>query len=142
MPRLKLQPLENYPFETVCRVRVTDLNYGAHLANHALAGLLHQARVELLAQLGFAELNLGDEATGLTMIDLCVQFEAEGFLGDELTIRSAFVEVKGTTFRICNEVRRTDTRIALAETGFAGFDYVKRKPVRLPEAFVEKIRIC
>ena len=67
-------------------VRITDLNYGAHLGNDALLGLLHEARVQLLAQLGTAEL---DPATqlGFIMADVAVEYRGEAFHGDVLRVQ-------------------------------------------------------
>ncbi len=140
MPRIKLRPLAAYSFESTHQVRVTDVNYGGHLANHALAGLLHQARLELLSALGLSEMDLGDGHTGLIMIDIVISFAAEGFMQDKLTILSAFTEVKRGTFRLCHEVRRGGDRLALAETGFAGYDYSAHKLAPLPPAFTAKAR--
>jgi hypothetical protein len=49
MPRLKLELPAGFPFRTTLTVRVTDLNYGNHLGNDALLGLLHEARVSRCA---------------------------------------------------------------------------------------------
>jgi acyl-CoA thioester hydrolase len=139
MPRLKLNPLPGYRFECRQRVRVTDVNYGGHLAHNALAGLLHQVRIELLHGLGCTELDLGDGRTGLIQTDLALTFAAEAFMLDELTGRSEFAEVRGTTFRLCHEVRRGDELVALAELGFAGYDYAARRAVALPAVFVAQV---
>lgn len=139
MPRLKLQPLPSYRFACQLNVRVTDVNYGGHLGNHALAGLLHQTRVELLRAWGWSELDLGDGRTGLIQTDLAVTFAAAAFLGDELTVRSEFTEVRGGSFRLCHEVGRGAARLALAELGFAGYDYAARRAVALPAAFVARL---
>jgi len=139
MPRAKLEPLQEYRWQSRHVVRVTDVNYGGHLGYDALVGLLHQARVELLGELGLDEKDLGDGCTGVIMTDLTLTVQAEGFLGDELTIRSTIVEMGRATFRVCAEVRIGDRRVALSEAGFAGFNYTERKPSPLPETFRSKV---
>lgn len=139
MPRLKLKPLPSYRYACRLTVRVADVNYGGHLGNNALAGLLHQARLELLRAWGLTENDLGDGHTGLIQTDLGVVFAAEAFMHDELTVRSEFIEVRPLTFRLAHEVCRGDTRVALAELGFAGFDYAARRSSPLPAVFTARI---
>lgn len=48
MPRVKVALPVSFPFTTQLPVRITDINYGAHLGNDALLGLLHEARIHFL----------------------------------------------------------------------------------------------
>ena len=139
MPRLKLEALDNYPFQHSFEVRVTDLNYGQHLGNDALVGLIHSCRVRLLTNLGFSEEAIGTD-TGIIMADLAVSFQSEAFLHDTLIIASSFQEIKNSGFRLYHRVTRDETCIALVESGFVAFDYAQRRTTRLPQTFVEKIR--
>ncbi len=140
MPRIKLSPLESYTFATTIKLRVSDINYGGHLGNDALISLLHQARIEAFAELDLCELDLGDGRTGLIQTDAAVCYLGEAFMLDELVVESAFVEVKGSTFRMAHRVLRTGNAIALAELGFAGYDYAEHRMGRLPDKFLQKIR--
>ena len=139
MPRIRLQPQPAYAHQTTLTVRVTDVNYGGHLANNALPGLLHQARIEWLQELGCAETDLGD-GTGLIMTDMAVSFAAEGRMLDRLTVRSAFTEVRKRTFRMCHQVQRDHETVALAELGFAGYSYARSRLAALPGPFTDRIR--
>ena len=94
MPRLKLKRHPEYQFKHTINVRVSDLNYGAHLANDRLVSIIHQIRVELFHELGFTELNLGDGATGILMSDLQVLYKSEAFLHEELVVQTLFTEIK------------------------------------------------
>ena len=58
MPRIRLELPDRFHFRTSLTVRVTDLNYGRHLGNDAVLGLLHEARVRFLRSLGYAELDV------------------------------------------------------------------------------------
>ena len=55
MPRVKVTLPESFLFTVELPIRITDLNYGAHLGNDALLSLLHEARVKFLAHLGQPE---------------------------------------------------------------------------------------
>ncbi len=135
MPRNRLDPADAYPFSSRMVVRVGDINYGNHLANDALVGLVHQARMEMLRQLTVSETNLGDGETGLIMSDLTVNFRQEAFLFDELVIETAPAEVTGRSFRLRHRVLRGEETIALVECGFMGYNYHLHRPARLPATF-------
>jgi acyl-CoA thioesterase FadM len=135
MPRIKLQEQPAYEFHYEVTVQVRDINYGGHLGNDALVGLLHEARIHLLYQLGLSEKNLGDGQTGLVMADLDVNFIGEGFLLETLCIESHIGEIAGHGFRIFHRITKADKLLALAETGLVTFDYAKQKVASLPTSF-------
>jgi acyl-CoA thioester hydrolase len=142
MPRVKIDTLERYPFTTELEVRVTDLNYGGHLAYDRLLGLAHQARLRLLAELDATETDLGDGRTGLVAADAGAVYRSEAFVGDVLVFEIAPVEIGRVTFRLNHRVRRPDDdrEVALVEIGFSAFDYERRCPAPLPGRFAEKLK--
>jgi acyl-CoA thioesterase FadM len=135
MPRVKLQPQPNYEFHYEVTLQVRDINYGGHLGNDALVGLLHEARINLLHGLGLSEMNLGDGQTGIIMADLVVNFLEEGFMLDRLDIDSHIGEVTQRSFRIFHRMAKGDQLLALAETGIVSFNYAERKIVPIPPSF-------
>ncbi len=140
MPRIKLDPLDRYQHTYETSIEVTDLNYGNHMGNDALVGIIHRARVHFLYQLGASENNLGDGKTGILMTDLIVNYKGEGMLFDRIIVASSIGEVRPKGFRIFYKISIVNKRIiALAETGIVGFDYKKRKVAKIPESFVSKI---
>jgi len=139
MPRIKLQALTHYPHQTALSVRVTDLNYGNHLGNDAIVGLLQEARVHWLASLAASEIDLGDGSTGIIQTDLALNYLAEGHLHDALIVDTAVIEPSRIAFRLAQRLRRGDTILALAETGFLGFDYSAGKRAPLPTPFRTRI---
>ena len=140
MPRLKLNRLPAYSFSHQVEINVSDLNYGGHLANDKLVSLIHQTRVRLLRDLGFSELNLGDDTTGIIMCDLQVVYKAEAFLHDKISIHSQFFELKGGSFRLAHCLLKESQELALVECGFAGYNYQDQKLSILPEIFKEKVK--
>lgn len=140
MARIKLIPLDRYQGVYETAVEVTDLNYGNHLGNDVLVGIIHRARVHFLQRLGASENNLGDGKTGILLADLIVNYKGESFLFDKLGVESSIGEVRSKGFRMFHRITTDQGRlIALAETGIVTFDYRKRKVVRIPESFVSKI---
>lgn len=139
MPRVKLTERSEYAFSHKVSVRVTDLNYGAHLANNALVGMLGEARAQLFHTLGFSEGDLGDRRTGIIMSDLVVNFIAEGLMFDTLQIDSHVGEVGRKSFRIFHRVTRNGQLVALAESGIVTFDYGERQSAPIPETFLQAL---
>ena len=141
MPRVKLQELKSYPIKTTLDVRVSDLNYGAHLGYDALLSLAHQARVELFTELGVNEMDLGDKKTGIVAADVAVQYKGEAFVLDSLLFEIAPIEIGMASFRLAHRVSnlRTNRPVALIEIGFAAFDYESRRSGRLPDGFRSKL---
>ncbi len=139
MPRLRLEPLNDYPFSTDITVRVTDLNYGGHVGNDTFLSLIHEARAAFLASLGLSELDCG--GISLIMADAAVVFMAEAYAGDTLRFDVAAGEASRCGFRLFHRVSRPadGKTILLAETGMAGRDYRAAKIMPLPEAVRKKL---
>jgi len=137
MPRVRLKPLDHYPFSTQIAVRVTDLNYGGHLGNDSLLSLVHEARVAFLSSHGFSEIDCG--GVSLTMGDAAIVYQGEAYAGDELNIEVAAGEPSESGFRLFYRLIRSRDRanIALAETGMVCFDYKAKKIRPLPKAVAD-----
>lgn len=142
MPRIKLDPLDRYQHIYETTIEVTDLNYGNHLGNDAMVGIIHRARVHFLHRFGATEKNLGDGKTGILLADLIVNYKGESFLFDKLIVESSIGELRTKGFRMFHKITTQQNRlIALAETGFVAFNYHKRKVARIPESFISKIEL-
>ncbi len=134
MPRIKLELPACTLFECDISVRITDINYGNHLANDALLGLLHEARLRWLCSLGFHnEMDIG--GAGLILCDASLVFSHEAFYGDVLHIRLGVDEISKTRFELYYDVKNQDKPIAKAMTTMASFSYTQRKTMSLPEPF-------
>lgn len=135
MARLKLE-LPQKLLATVCiPVRITDINYGNHLAHNSLVEIIHEARVQFLNQHGFTELNVG--GTALIMSELIVEFKNESFYKDLLQIKIFSGEITGVSFELFYEisVQRKEQKIiiAFAKTGMVCYNYDIKKVRGVPE---------
>jgi acyl-CoA thioester hydrolase len=121
-------------------VRVGDINYGGHMGNDKALLVFHDARIAFLESLGFNEKNIGGPA--IIMRDAHVNFRKEVFLHDILTVDVGIDEVTLTSFNITYTVKREndDVVVFLGSTGLVAFDYETRKVVKVPEAFLQKIK--
>jgi acyl-CoA thioester hydrolase len=141
MARVKLDIPENKIFTTDIAVRITDINYGNHLGNDALVSILQEARMQWLASHNFTELNIAGAA--LIMADLAVEYKAESFYGDVLSVAISIGEITKISFEFFYEITttRNDKKIliAKAKTGMVCFDYEARKVTNIPQIFGQMI---
>jgi acyl-CoA thioester hydrolase len=142
MARIKLVMPEKKIAQCSIPVRITDINYGNHLGNDAVAGIVHEARMIWLQGHGFTELDVA--GTGLIIADLAVVFNAEGFYGDTIDVQIACGEITRVGFELYYELtaRRNSGNIllAMAKTGMVCFDYSNRKVAPIPEILSQILR--
>ena len=135
MARVKIDVPEKPLFVAEIPVRITDINYGGHLGNDAVLGIVQEARVRFLSRHGFSEKDAG--GAGIIMVDAVVVYRSEAFYGDVLTVDVAVSELSTAgcdfVFRIINHA--TGKEVARAKTGIAFFDYRSHSVVPVPEAF-------
>jgi acyl-CoA thioesterase FadM len=130
----KLLVQKSYDYEYATTIKVRDINYGGHLGNDALVGLLHEARIALLNQHKMSEMDVGNGNHGIIMTELIVNYKKEGSLNDRITILSNVGDLQQYTFRIFHKVMREKDMLALAETEFATYNYSDKKVVQVPES--------
>jgi acyl-CoA thioesterase FadM len=139
MARVTIELPAQWSFTTELDVRITDINYGRHVGNDALVGLLHEARIRWVRSLGYAS-ELLAEPVGLIMVDLAVRFKAEVEYGDVLRFQLAPGDWSRLGFGLTYLATRVadGAEVARARTGMAFFDYAKKKLSAPPPGFRER----
>lgn len=137
MARIKLDLPADFPFAAELRVRITDINYGGHMGNDSLLGLLHEARVRFLAHFGLKELDIF--GLGLIMADSVIVYKSEAFPGEVLKIAVAVVDFNkyGCDFVYRVTEQASGREVARAKTGVVFFDYRNRAVQAVPSAFLD-----
>lgn len=122
-------------FSTTIPVRITDINYGQHLGNDSLVGILHEARARFLNEYNHTELNV--EGVGIIISSLLVLYKQQAFYKDELEISLGIGEVTASRTSILYLVKNTQNEIevARAETVIAFMEYETKKVCRTPQFF-------
>ena len=139
MARVKVELPASFLLTVQLPVRITDLNYGAHLGNDALLSLLHEARVQLLAHLGTREFD-PETKLGFIMADVAIEYKGEAFHGDALPLQLGAADVHKYGFDVVYEVQnQTGKAVARAKTGMLCFDYNTRKLRGLPEELAARV---
>jgi acyl-CoA thioesterase FadM len=137
MPRVKLTEQEFYEFHYDVEIQPQDINFSGHVGNDNLVTLMGAARAHAFHSLNLSELDLGDGRTGIIMADLVVNYTSEAFLFDKLRIDIHIDEIGKSSFRMFYRVMRNTSIIALAESGFATFNYMEKKITQVPKSFLE-----
>jgi len=141
MPRIKIEMPDSFAYSTSFAVRITDLNYGAHVGNDKVLSFLHEARVRFLQSLSYSELSL--EGVGLIMADAALIFKSEIFYGDDLLISLQPVECNRVGFDLIYKIEKktADEKVivAIAKTAMICYDYNLKKVTGLPEAAKNKL---
>lgn len=137
MARVKLDLPESFAFTTGLRVRITDVNYGGHMGNDSLLGLLHEARVRFLSSRNLSELNVF--GLGLIMTDSVIVYKSEAFCGETLVVEMAVADFNkyGCDFVYRVSEQASGREVARAKTGIVFFDYQQRAVQKVPQAFAD-----
>jgi len=143
MARVKL----NFPFKIPTFIshiplRITDMNYGNHLGNDAMLSIIHDARMQFLASLGFTELNVNGK--GMIMADVMIAYKNEGLYGDILKIEIYTDNVTSRSWEFLYKISTTRNgnivEIAEAKTGMVSYDYNLKKICETPEALAKHLK--
>ena len=137
MARIKLELPPAFLFRTTLTIRVTDLNYGDHLGNDALLGMIHEARVRFLRSMGYSEKDV--EGVGTLMSDCAIIYTTQGLLGEEITFEIAVGDISRVGCDLVYRMTKADgTELARAKTGIVFYDYALGKVRPVPKGFLNR----
>ena len=136
MPKIKINlPQKYFDIAISIPVRITDINYGNHVGNDSIVGIIHEARVQFLQFHGYTELNI--EGIGLIMSALSVEFKNESFYQDIISIKIACGEISKVSFELfysLSTIRdKKEITIAKAVTTMVCYDYSIKKVSAIPK---------
>ena len=138
MARIKIALPEKIIFETELVLRISDINYGGHLANDAVLSIVHEARIRFLHQLGYSEKDI--EGLGIIMTDAAIVYKNQGFYGDRLSIKIGIDEFTKLGFDLFYLLTNQDGKeVARVKTNITFFDYNENKIAGIPQTFLKKV---
>ena len=140
MARIKLDLPAAFHFTTEIPIRISDINYGGHLGNDSVLSILHEARLRMLVENGWTEMNI--DGVSVIMSDSVVLYKSEGFYGESLRIQIAVNNFSNFGCDIYYLVRERESgrEVARAKTGIAFFNYEQRKLAPVPVNFLNKYK--
>lgn len=135
MSRVKIAMPDEFLFSMRYRVGISDLNYARHLNSVAMVHILHEARLQFLANLGFTEANIF--GLGMVVTDMGVDYRSESFANDWLTIDVGVGRFNRYGCNICFRITNTalEKVVCNATMGVVFFDFDKHKIALIPKAF-------
>jgi acyl-CoA thioesterase FadM len=120
--------------------RITDHNYGNHVGNDAIVGILHEARVQWLALNQFTEFDAG--GTSLIMGHLAVEYKQQIIYPCQLVVEVAIGEVTRASFELVYCIKNDKAEVMVrAITGLVCYDYKNKEVLPIPEKLVEVLNI-
>ena len=131
--------MSEFKFKIPYSVRIADINYGGHVSNAAVMNFFHDARIAYLGHFGFSEMDIG--GVGIIMPEAHVRYHKEMFLGDDLQIGVQIVSMRKSSLLLSYEITRDEEICVEGSTNIVAFDYDRRKSVRIPLSFREKVSI-
>lgn len=142
MARIKIEIPTNFQFQTTIPVRITDVNYGGHVGNDAILSIMQEARTQFIMSLGYKdEISITDDI-GTIVTDAAIEYKAESFYGDELSISISIDDFNKYGFDIYYQIKRKsdNKEIAKGKTGIVCFNYTIKKIAALPASFLEALQ--
>ena len=135
MPRVKVTLPDQFLFSMERRIGISDINYAKHLDSTAMVKILHEARLQFLANLGFTESNIF--GLGMVLTDLAIEYRAESFANDMLVIDVGVGGFNRYGFDIGLQVTNSaqETVVCNAKMGVVFFDFDKHQIADVPPAF-------
>ena len=141
MPRIKIDLPESFQFITHIPVRITDVNYGGHVGNDTVLTIIHEARMQWLASMGFSEMQFG--GVGMIMSDVGIEFKNELFYGDIILASVTVGDISKIGFEIFYKLEKDSNGkkiiVASAKTGMVCYDYSAKKIAAIPSIALEKL---
>ncbi len=139
MSRVKITMPDQFLFSLQRSVGISDLNYARHLDSVSMVRIIHEARLQFLAELGFTEANIF--GLGMVVTDLAVDYQSESFANDTLNIEVGVGRFNRYGCDIYYQINNTalDRIVCGAKTGVVFFDFDKHKIALIPKAFKEML---
>jgi acyl-CoA thioester hydrolase len=117
-------------------VRFRDLDPMGHVNNAVFLTYIESARVAFLQHLGAAP-TLDDMAIIVARVE--IDFRAPVRLGDEVEVTARVSRFGEKSFDLAHVLSVGDRIVAEAKTVLVTYDYSKRQPVPIPDAWREKL---
>ncbi|MEU5083355.1 MULTISPECIES: acyl-CoA thioesterase [Streptomyces] len=128
------------PFSVRVTVRGYETDTQGHLNQSVYLNYAEHARWSLLQAAGISQARLVGQGVGPVALETTIGFRRELLAGDEVDVTCAFEWGDGKTFRIRQEVRKTDGTLAAEITAVGGImNLTERKLVADPRAVLKEL---
>ncbi|MFT4671381.1 MAG: acyl-CoA thioester hydrolase [Pseudohongiellaceae bacterium] len=135
MSRVKVELPPEFLFSMKRTVGISDVNYAKHLDSVAMVNILHEARLQFLASLGFTEGNI--YGLGMVVTDLAIDYRSESFANDQLIIDVGVSDFNRYGFDIGLQIANSalESIVCSAKFGIVLFDFDRHQISEIPAPF-------
>lgn len=123
---------------TSITVRFADLDPWGHVNHARYFSYFESARIELLDEIGFGIMRMGETGRQIVLVELTAKFLAASNLHDVLDVTTRVESVQRATSNWHQEAHRGDELVATLDIRCA-FTDLDGRPARPPEGFMEAI---
>ncbi|CAL9409529.1 acyl-CoA thioesterase [Streptomyces sp. enrichment culture] len=128
------------PFSVRVTVRGYETDTQGHLNQSVYLNYAEHARWSLLQAAGISQARLVGQGVGPVALETTIGFRRELLAGDEVDVTCAFEWGDGKTFRIRQEIRKTDGTLAAEITAVGGImSLTERKLVADPRTVLKEL---
>ncbi|MEU0440232.1 acyl-CoA thioesterase [Streptomyces sp. NPDC006186] len=128
------------PFSVRITVRGYETDTQGHLNQAVYLNYAEHARWSLLQAAGITQKQLVSTGVGPVALETTVRYRRELLAGDEVDVTCAFLWGEGKTFRMEQQIRKTDGTLAAEITGVGGLLGLKtRRLVADPRAHFKQL---
>mgnify|MGYP005750086195 FL=1 len=135
MARIRIDLPDHFGFSTAITLLLSHINYGNHLDNAQLLGVVSEARLRLLKSMGYSELDV--EGAGIIVADAALQYRSEAFHGETMKVEMAAIDFHDFGCDLVWRMSEAESgrEVARGKTGIVFFDYRSRSKVAAPPGF-------
>ncbi len=135
MARVNVEVPDQFLFNMERSVGISDVNYARHLDSVTMVQILHEARLQFLASLGFTEANI--YGLGMVVTDMAVDYRSESFANDQLIIDVGVGNFNRYGLDIMLQVTNSalESVVCQAKIGVVFFDFDKHQISPMPDSF-------
>ena len=142
MARIKIDLPPKFLFSINIPIRITDINFGGHVANETILSIVHEARAKFFQHLGHDELNFW--GVGTIMSDVAIEYKDQIYYRDNVLASVAVGEITKVAFDLFYKLEKRSgdgklATVALAKTWMVCYDYDLKKVAAIPEKAIDKI---
>lgn len=135
MARIRIDLPDHFGFSTAIPLLISHINYGNHLDNAQLLGVVSEARLRFLKSMGYTELDI--EGVGIIVADAALQYRSEAFHGETMRVELSATDFSEFGCDLVWRMSEADSRreVARGKTGIVFFDYRERRKTAVPAGF-------
>ena len=139
MPRIQYDLPEPFVFSTELSIYTSHINWGGHLDNAQLLGLVGEARARFFLWLDYEEGRV--ENCSIVIGDVLAQYKSEAFYGETMVVKLAVTDFNRYGFDMAFQMtdKATGREVARGKQGVVFIGLADKKISPLPEAFRQRL---